>query len=103
MVKALGIEAISNDAVLDIEHDLPRDQTLAVGGKQSLATDQQPVVDPFPGARLEMSAQPVSVDQVEHKPSLLAQRQPRLLKEQRVLFRALEIAKGVAENDHTIE
>ena len=66
-VEALGIELVGDDAHLVVDDDLAADQALAVGRQRALAADEVVLVDPLPGAALEVVGHVGAVGDVEHE------------------------------------
>src|SRR5215471_20300223 len=63
-IEPLGIELVGDDPALGMDDDLPADQPVAIPGEVALAADEMVLIDPLPGARLEMSAHPVAIHQI---------------------------------------
>ena len=63
-IEPFGIELVGDDAALGMDHDLAADQPVAIAGEVAFAADEMVLVDPFPRARVEMSAHPVAVHQI---------------------------------------
>src|SRR6516162_7924409 len=63
-IEPLGIELIGNDAALGVDYDLAANQSVTIFCEVSLATDKMVLVDPFPGAWIEMTAHPLAIHQI---------------------------------------
>ena len=83
-----------------MDHDLAADQPVAIAGEVALAADEMVLVDPFPRARLEMSAHPIAIHQVHDQGAARAERPLDRFENREIVLRPLEIAKGIAEHAH---
>ena len=102
-IEPLGVELVGQHALLGVDHDFAGQQALAVFGERPLAADELVLVDPLPGALLEMAAHPVAVGQVHDQLAVRAQRPLDRLEHGQIVLLALEIAEGVAEERDAIE
>src|SRR4051795_889459 len=97
-IEPLGIKLVGDDAALGMHDDLPADQPVAVPGEVALAANEMVLVDPLPGARLEMMAHPVAIHQIHHERSAGGEGALYCFEHGQVILRALEIAKGITQD-----
>src|SRR5271170_1365543 len=97
-IEPLGIELICDNAAFGMNDDLATDQPVAVAGEIALATDEVVLVDPFPRARLEISAHPIAVHQVHYQRPTGAECPLDRLEDGKVVLWTLEIAERIAQN-----
>src|SRR3546814_8435020 len=83
--------------------DLAADQPPAAGIERTLAADEMVLVDPFPGALLEMLAHPGAVDEVHGDDAARAQRPHLRFEHGGVVLLAVEIAEGIAHQADAVE
>ena len=102
-IQPLGVELVGNHAAPGIDHDFAADQPVMVFGKAALAADEPVPVDPFPRARLEVTAHPVAVHQIHDQLAAAGQRPLDPFENGEIVFLPLEIAKGIAEDAYAIE
>src|SRR5271155_573696 len=97
-IEPLGIELIGDNAAFGVNDDLAADQPVAVAGKIALATNEVILVDPFPRARLEISAHPIAVHQVHDQRAAGAECSLHRFEYGEVVLWTLEIAERIAQN-----
>src|SRR6516165_2938218 len=102
-IKPLGVELVGYDAALGVDYDLPTYQAIAIAGQIAFAADEVILVDPLPGARLEMVAHPVTVHQIHDERTARAERALYCLEYSEIVLRALEITERVAEDADAME
>ena len=97
-IEPLGIELIGDNAAFGMDDDLATDQPVAVAVEIALATDEVILVDPFPRARLEISAHPIAVHQVHDQCAAGAERTLDRFEDGKIVLWALEIAERIAQD-----
>ena len=96
-IEPLGIELIGDDAALGVDHDLTADQPIAILGKIALPADEMILVDPFPRARIKITAHPLAIHQIHDERSAGSQGALDRFEHREIVLRALEIAERVAQ------
>ena len=96
-IEPLGIELIGDDAALGMDHDLTADQPIAILGEIALAADEMILVDPFPRARIEMTAHPLAIHQIHDERSAGGEGALDRFEHGEIVLRTLEIAERVAQ------
>src|SRR5205085_9850097 len=96
--KPLGIKLIGDNATLGVHHNLAADQPVAVFGEAALAADKMVLIDPLPGARLEMRAHPLAIHQIHHQDAARGEGALYRFEHRQIVFRPIEIAERVAED-----
>ena len=102
-IEPLGIELVGDDAHLVVDDDLAADQPFAVRRQRALAADEMMLVDPLPGAAVEVLGHVGAVGDVEHqlagRPQDLADAGQHLL----VVLLVGEVAERVAHDGDAVE
>src|SRR6516164_1826909 len=83
--------------------DLPADQPVAISGEVAFAADEMVLIDPLPGARLEMVAHPVAVHQIHDERAAGGEGALDRLEHREIVLRTLEITEGIAQDADAME
>ena len=102
-IEPLGIKLVGDDAALGVHDDLAADQPVAVPGEVALAADEMVLVDPLPGARLEMMAHPVAVHQIHDERSAGGEGAVDRFEHGEIVLRTLEIAEGIPQDADAVK
>src|SRR5271165_5981861 len=102
-VEPFGIELVGDDAALGVHDDLAADQPVAIPGEVALATDEMVLVDPLPGARLEMVAHPIAVHQIHDKGPARGEGAVDRFEHGEIVLRTLEIAEGIPQDTNAVK
>jgi len=102
-IEPLGIELIGDDAAFGMDHHLAADQTVAIPGETALAANEMILIDPLPGARLEMVAHPLAIHQVHDESAARGQGALDRFEHRKIVLGPIEIAERIAEHADTVK
>ncbi len=102
-IEALGIELVGDDAALGVHHHLAADQPVAVFGEAALAAHEMVLIDPLPGARLEMRSHPLAVHQIHDQDAARGEGALDRFEHRQIVLRPVEIAERVAEDADAVK
>src|ERR1700731_989958 len=95
-IQPLGIELVGDAAALGVDYALSADQPIAIPGEVAFAADEMVLVDPLPGARLEMMAHPVAIHQIHDERATGGEGALDRFEHCEIVLRTFEITKPVA-------
>ena len=102
-VESLGVELVGNHALLGVDHHFSRDEALAVGGQGAFAADELVLVDPLPGAALEVMPHPFAIDQIQCDRPLGREDPLDRLQDGQIILLPVKITEGIAHQRNAVE